>query len=100
MLSRGWHSGAVFGTFSSAAAVGSVLNLDPAGFEDAFGLAGTQSSGLMAAQFESMGKRMHHGFASRNGLYAAFLASGGYTGIKQIFERSYGGFLSNLWGGT
>lgn len=96
MLSRGWHSGPVFGTFASAAAVGALLGLDQAGFEDALGLAGTQSAGLMAAQYESMGKRMHHGFSSRNGLYAAFLASDGYTGIKRVFERDYGGFLSTF----
>lgn len=94
MLSRGWHSGAVFGTHSAAAAVGKLLKLDPARFEDALGLAGTQSAGLMAAQYEAMCKRMHHGFASRNGLYSAVLAEGGYTGIKRVFEREYGGFLS------
>ena len=94
MLSRGWHSGSVFGTHASAAAAGVLLDLDAARFEDALGLAGTQSSGLMAAQFEAMCKRMHHGFAARNGLYAAFLAAKGYTGIKRVFEREYGGFLS------
>ncbi len=36
---------------------------------------------------------MHHGMASRNGLYAALLARGGYTGIKQVFEQPYGGYL-------
>jgi aconitate decarboxylase len=48
----------------------------------------------MAAQYEAMCKRMHHGFAARNGLYSALLAAGGYTGIKRVFEREYGGFLS------
>lgn len=94
MLSRGWHSGSVFGTHASAAAAGVLLGLDAAQFEDAFGLAGTQSGGLMAAQYEAMCKRMHHGFSCRNGLYAALLAAGGYTGIKRVFEREYGGFLS------
>ena len=94
MLSRGWHSGAVFGTHAAAAAAGALLGLDAARFEDALGLAGTQSAGLMAAQFEAMSKRMHHGFSSRNGLYGALLAAGGYTGIKRVFEREYGGFLS------
>jgi aconitate decarboxylase len=96
MLSRGWHSGSVFGTHAAAAAAGSLLRLDPARFEDALGLAGTQSAGLMAAQFEAMCKRMHHGFSARNGLYSAFLAAGGYTGIKRVFEREYGGFLSTF----
>jgi 2-methylcitrate dehydratase PrpD len=96
MLSRGWHSGSVFGTHSSAAAAGKLLGLSPAQFEDALGLAATQSCGLMAAQYEAMGKRMHHGLSARNGLYAAHLAAGGYTGIKRVFEREYGGFLSTF----
>jgi 2-methylcitrate dehydratase PrpD len=94
MLNRGWHSGSVFGTHSAAMASGKLRGLVPAALEDALGLAGTQSSGLMAAQYEAMSKRMHHGLASRNGLYAAGLAAHGYTGIKRVFERDYGGFLS------
>jgi 2-methylcitrate dehydratase PrpD len=96
MLSRGWHSGSVFGTHASAAAAGILLGLDPAGFEDALGLAATQSCGLMAAQYEAMSKRMHHGFSARNGMYGAWLAAAGYTGIKRVFEREYGGFLSTF----
>jgi 2-methylcitrate dehydratase PrpD len=96
MLSRGWHSGAVFGPFAAAAAAGCLLRIDAAQFEDALGLAATQASGLMAAQFEAMSKRMHHGLASRNGLFAAAVASAGYTGIKRVFEREYGGFLSTF----
>ena len=74
MLDRGWHSGSVFGTHAAAMAGGKLRGLDSAQLEDALGLAGTQSAGLMAAQFEAMSKRMHHGFASRNGFYAAGLA--------------------------
>jgi 2-methylcitrate dehydratase PrpD len=94
MLDRGWHSGPVFGTHSAAMASGKLRGLPPAQLEDALGLAGTQSAGLMAAQFEAMSKRMHHGLAARNGFYAAGLAAAGYTGIKRVFEREYGGFLS------
>jgi 2-methylcitrate dehydratase PrpD len=94
MLDRGWHSGSVFGTHSAAMASGKLRGLPPAQLEDALGLAGTQSAGLMAAQFEAMSKRMHHGLAARNGFYAAGLAAAGYTGIKRVFEREYGGFLS------
>src|SRR3984957_10269648 len=94
MLSRGWHSGVVFGTISAAAAAGTLYGLDAAGFEDAFGMAATQSCGLMSAMYESMVKRMQHGFASRNGLTAAALAAAGYVGIKRVFERPYGGWLA------
>lgn len=94
MISRGWHSGVVFGSPAAAAAAGSLYGLTAAGFEDALGIAATQACGLMSAQFESMVKRMQHGFAARNGLYGAALASVGYVGIKRVFEREYGGFLS------
>jgi aconitate decarboxylase len=96
MISRGWHSGAVFGTLPAAASAGALYRLDAAGFEDALGMAATQSCGLMSAQFESMVKRMQHGFASRNGLTAAALAASGYVGIKRVFEREYGGWLSTF----
>jgi 2-methylcitrate dehydratase PrpD len=96
MLSRGWHSGVVFGPLAAAASVGCLYGLDAAAFEDALGIAATQSGGLMSAQFESMVKRMQHGFASRDGLVAAALAASGYVGIKRVFERPYGGWLSTF----
>ena len=96
MISRGWHSGVVFGTLSAAASAGTLYGLNAAGFEDALGMAATQSCGLMSAQFESMVKRMQHGFAARNGLTAAALAASGYVGIKRVFEREYGGWLSTF----
>jgi 2-methylcitrate dehydratase PrpD len=94
MLSRGWHSGPVFGTHTAAMVAGKLRGLDADHLEDALGMAGTQSAGLMAAQYEAMSKRMQHGFAARNGYYAAGLAAGGYTGIKQVFDRPYGGYLA------
>ncbi|GAX58219.1 MmgE/PrpD family protein [Streptomyces olivochromogenes] len=94
MLSRDWHSGAVFGPLAGAAAAGKLYGLDAAGFEDAFGIGATQAGGLMSAQFESMVKRMQHGFAARNGLIGAGLAATGYVGIKRVFERTYGGCLA------
>jgi 2-methylcitrate dehydratase PrpD len=94
MLSRGWHSGAVFGGIAAAVACSRLRGSDPAVVEDAIGFAATQSGGLMSAQYESMGKRMQHGFAARNGFYSAALAHAGFTGIDQVLERPYGGFLS------
>src|SRR3984957_6796069 len=94
MLSRGWHSGVVFGPIAAAAAAGTLYGLDAAGFGDAFGMAGTQACGLMSASDKSMVKRMQHGFASRNGRTAAALAASGYVGIKRVFERPYGGWLA------
>lgn len=94
ILSRGWHSGTVFGHSASAAAVGRFLGLNSAQLEDALGIACTQAGGLMSAQFGSMVKRMQHGFPARNGLFAALMAKEGYTGIHEVYETKYGGFLS------
>jgi aconitate decarboxylase len=62
----------------------------------ALGIAGTQSSGLMAAQYGAMVKRMHAGRAAQSGLYAALLAAGGFTGITDVFEAPYGGFCTTF----
>ena len=94
MLSRGWHSGPIFGGIAAALACGLLRGLDGAQLEDAVGFAATQSAGLMSAQYEAMGKRMQHGFAARNAFYSAALAQAGYTGIDQVVERPYGGFLA------
>jgi aconitate decarboxylase len=94
ILSRGWHSGPVFGSPTAAGAVGKLLNLSPENLENAFGIGATQSCGLMSAQFESSVKRMQHGFAARNGLFAAMMAKKSYKGISRVFEREYGGYCS------
>jgi aconitate decarboxylase len=62
----------------------------------ALGIAGTQSAGLMAAQYGAMVKRMHAGRAAQSGLYGALLASRGFTGIVDVFEAPYGGFCTTF----
>jgi aconitate decarboxylase len=95
-IAQGWHSGATVGVFSAAAGAAAALNLTPEQTVHALGIAGTQSSGLMAAQFGAMVKRMHAGRASQSGLYGALLAAKGFTGIMDVFENPYGGFCSTL----
>lgn len=94
LLHRGWHCGPIYGVIAAAATASRVLRLDERLTSEAFGIAGTQAAGLMSAQFEAMVKRMHHGFASRGGLQAAVLASRGYTGIRDVMERPYGGMIA------
>ena len=62
----------------------------------ALGIAGTQSAGLMAAQYGAMVKRMHAGRSSQSGLYGALLAANGFTGIEAVFESPYGGFCTTF----
>ncbi|RAH47523.1 MmgE/PrpD family protein [Aspergillus brunneoviolaceus CBS 621.78] len=94
LLSRGWHSGPIFGCPAAAVAAAKLLNIDSAATESAIGIACTQAGGLMAAQYEGMIKRVQHAFAARNGLFGALLARNGYLGIRKVFERPYGGFLA------
>jgi 2-methylcitrate dehydratase PrpD len=95
-IGQGWHSGATVGVFAAAAAAARALALDAERTVHALGIAGTQSSGLMAAQYGAMVKRMHAGRAAQSGLYAARLAGNGFTGIIDVFEASYGGFCTTF----
>jgi len=95
-IGQGWHSGATVGVFSAAAGAARALSLDAEKTVHALGIAGTQSSGLMAAQYGAMVKRMHAGRAAQSGLYAALLAKEGFTGIRDVFEAPYGGFCTTF----
>ncbi len=48
----------------------------------------------MAAQEGAMVKRLHAGHAARAGVEAARLAQSGFTGIEDVIEAPYGGFLA------
>jgi len=95
-IGQGWHSGATLGVFSAAAGAARGLALDADRTVHALGIAGTQASGLMAAQYGAMVKRMHAGRASQSGLYGAMLAQSGFTGITDVFESGYGGFCTTF----
>jgi aconitate decarboxylase len=95
-IGQGWHSGATVGVYSAAAAAARGLRLSADETVHALGIAGTQSAGLMAAQYGSMVKRMHAGRASQIGLYGALLAQRGFTGITDVFEAPYGGFCTTF----
>ena len=98
LVSRGWHCGAVYGVLSGVAGAGKIRGLDEDQFEDAIGISTTQACGLMSAQFEAMVKRMHSGMAARSGVLAAALADAGFTGIKRVLEREFGGFVPTFCG--
>jgi 2-methylcitrate dehydratase PrpD len=95
-IGQGWHSGATVGVFYACASAAAALRLTADQAVHALGIAGTQSAGLMAAQFGAMVKRMHAGRSSQSGLYGALLAERGFTGIVDIFENEYGGFCTTF----
>lgn len=95
-LLAGWHPTGTHGALGAAAAAGSVLGLDAEQMSNAFGCAGSMASGLMAAQYESMVKRLHAGRAAQSGVYSALLAANGYLGIADLFEADYGGYCATF----
>ena len=86
---RGWHATGSFGALAAAAAAGRLLGLDAPRMMMALGIAASSASGLRA-NFGSMTKPLHAGFAARNGVFAALLARAGFTASEQAIEHRYG----------
>ena len=93
---NGFHPQGTSGAFVAAATAGKMLKLDAEAMQNALGIAGSMGAGLMAAQEGAMVKRLHAGRAAQGGLMAAMLAKRGFTGISDVVEAGYGGFLSSL----
>src|SRR5258708_22099435 len=91
-IGQGWHSGATVGVFSAVAGAARALRLMPEQAVHAIGVAGTQSAGLMAAQFGAMVKRMHAGRPSQSGLYGALLAPRGVPRLLDALENPHSAF--------
>lgn len=86
---RGWHTTATAGTFGATAGVAKLLKLDVDGIINAFGICGTQASGLRQV-FGTMSKPFHAGKASLEGVMAGFLTQSGFTSPKEIVEGELG----------
>lgn len=91
LYARGFHPTCVAGTFGSLAAAGRLLGLKGRVLRNAFGLAGTETSGLLAWVSDSTehSRPFNMGLASRHGVSAAHLASCGFGGPPAIFEGKY-----------
>ncbi|YCK79870.1 MmgE/PrpD family protein (plasmid) [Arthrobacter sp. D3-18] len=97
---RGWHSTGTFGTFAAAAACARILNLDPATYANALGIAGSFTGGIWAfIEDGAWTKRLHPGKAGESGIDAAFLARAGITGPHQLFEAPWGGIFATYGSG-
>ena len=98
LFMRGHHFQGTCGTFVAVATAANALRLSPQIARHAFGIAGSFGAGLMAAQEGAMTKRLHAGHAAQMAVTGAYLARRGFTGITNILEAPYGGFLSTLSG--
>jgi 2-methylcitrate dehydratase PrpD len=85
---QGWHITSTLGVFGAAAAAAWLLRLDTDGFGRAIGLATSQAGGVHA-NFGTMTKPFHAGFAAERGLLSAGLAGRGFTANPDAFERAF-----------
>ncbi len=92
---RGFHPQGASGVFVAAASAARMLNLSASRMQHALGIVGSQAGGLMAAQEGAMVKRFHSGRAAQSGVYSAYLAQRDFTGISDVLEAGYGGYLSS-----
>jgi 2-methylcitrate dehydratase PrpD len=86
---KGWHPTATIGIFGTVAAASRLLGLTIDQTAAALGLAASLASGLKA-NFGTMTKPLHVGHASRNGLFAAYMARAGFTANAGTFEHKQG----------
>ena len=93
LLLKGFHPQGTSGAFTAAASAARMLKLDAHQTLHTLGIVGSQGAGLMAAQEGAMVKRFHSGRAAQSGIYSALLAQRGFTGIEDVLEAAYGGYL-------
>ena len=82
---RGWHTTSTVGAFTATAVAARLWGLDAAGLRTAWGIAGSQVSGLVR-NFGTMTKPLHVGQAARCGVLSAWLAKHGHTADEAIFD--------------
>ena len=92
---HGFHPTALCSTFGAAAAAGKLYELQPAEWSDAFGLCGSQSSGIIEYLADgTWTKRLHPGWSAHGGVIATLLAREGFRGPAMVFEGRHGFFRS------
>ena len=98
LLLKGFHPQGTHGTIAATVTAAKLMDLNSDQILNAIGIAGSLGAGLMAAQEGAMVKRLHSGRAAEAGVLAAELAAKDFTGIPNIIEAEYGGFLSSFSG--
>ena len=88
---RGFHSTGTFGVFGAAAAAGKLMKLDATQLAHMLAIAASLSAGIRV-NFGSMSKPLNAARASENGVFAAELASHGFTGGESGLDGQWGFF--------
>lgn len=90
---RGWHSTGSIGVFGAFAAVAALRRLEREAIERGIGIVASVAAGLRA-NFGTMTKPLHSGWAASSGLVAAQLAESGFTGHVGVLDGRDGFFTA------
>ena len=88
---RGFHSTGTLGVFGASAAAGKLMKLNQAQLGHMLAIAASLSAGIRV-NFGSMSKPLNAARASENGVFAAELASRGFTGGDNGLDGQWGFF--------
>ena len=91
---QGWHTTSTIGRFGAAAGAAKLMNLSLEQIINAFGITGTQMSGLREV-FGTMNKPLHAGKAAMDGVLSVTLAKRNFDSSQRIFEGRFG--LKNVY---
>src|SRR5262245_5569840 len=88
---RHYHPAALAGKFGAVAAAGKLYGLTEDELVRAFGICGSQASGIIEYLADgTWTKRLHAGWAAHAGVVAALLARAGFTGPETVLEGEHG----------
>jgi len=88
---HGFHPTGLCAPFGAAATAGKLFGLDQPQLMDAFGLCGSQSSGIIEYLKDgSWSKRLHPGWSAHGGVIATLLGKQGFHGPSTVFEGGHG----------
>jgi len=90
---RGWHTTGTIAIFAAVAAVARLTRMNVDQTRAAFGVATSISSGIQA-NFGTMTKSFHAGWAAHNAVIATDLARRGFTVSPNAFEATSGFFAT------
>ena len=91
MVRGGWHPTAIVGALASTAVAARLSGHDAETLQRAWGIAGSQLSGLVS-NFGTMTKPFHAGHAARSGTVASWMAGAGLSSNSTILESDGGVF--------
>ncbi len=88
---RHFHPTSITASFAAAAAAAKLHGLTEDQLVHAFGICGSQASGIIEYLTDgSWTKRLHPGWAAHAGVVATYLARSGFTGPETVLEGGHG----------